>query len=369
MKCEENVDIKSFTVMKFEVEVDDGNGEKRNLFMMEENILEIDVNEIKVEPSEEIYDHVTDIKCEENDVPMMFSKSKPENEVGNFLEVNLNKIKVEHSDQSYDDVSSIKFEENGGPTSLSVLKLEVEDQSCNVECVKEETAGITIEENDALDQSVHPYCEESVRSQDVGMSEEPMQHSDIGTNTKTNENQTHEVCGCGENPSTQKEANILEQRDSLTEQLHINSVLQTDSEVCGKESNGSKCSKYSILRDKFFSLKSELKDRRLVVLALVNDGYSAREASRVTGVPISTGCRWTKLFRETSQVAKKHSKGRPRISTKEQDKALLSRVEDNPSQHAADLKVAASFPGSLQTIRNRRKEARVKGRYVAKKNC
>ncbi|XP_069703714.1 uncharacterized protein [Periplaneta americana] len=64
-------------------QVDDGNGEKRNLFMMEENILEIDVNEIKVEPSEEIYDHVTDIKCEENDVPMMFSKSKPENEMPN----------------------------------------------------------------------------------------------------------------------------------------------------------------------------------------------------------------------------------------------------------------------------------------------
>lgn len=93
-------------------------------------------------------------------------------------------------------------------------------------------------------------------------------------------------------------------------------------------------------------------DRRQQVIALVANGYSVREASRMCGVHVRTAQRWANIHLNYREFGRCHSTGRPRISTEEEDEALHRAHEQNPFRSANQIRAAANFPGSYRTVIN-----------------
>ncbi|XP_069703156.1 uncharacterized protein [Periplaneta americana] len=99
----------------------------------------------------------TDIIKTENEVNSLMSKNDDTNTggrrslsvAGNFLKVNVNEIKLEPSDLSDDPESNIKFEENEVPVYFPVLKYEIEEEPSVTD---EEPMPVVMERNDNLTQ-------------------------------------------------------------------------------------------------------------------------------------------------------------------------------------------------------------------------
>ena len=97
--------------------------------------------------------------------------------------------------------------------------------------------------------------------------------------------------------------------------------------------------------------------RRTSLLSLVRKArFSASEAGRRLGVPDSTARRWVRLSREGIEH-RRASSGRRRVSTDEQDIALIAEADRNPFQSASSIKANAQFPGSSRTVIRRLRTA------------
>ncbi|XP_069672457.1 uncharacterized protein [Periplaneta americana] len=85
-------------------------------------------------------------------------EKRPLSVEGNFLKVVFKEIKVEPSDQSYDLLSDIKYEENKVPSLHSVVKFEVEEESCAVK--QEQLSDVSVQDDDLAERSVQVECRE-----------------------------------------------------------------------------------------------------------------------------------------------------------------------------------------------------------------
>ncbi|XP_069704568.1 uncharacterized protein [Periplaneta americana] len=61
-----------------DTQYDDRNGEEYKPLAMDKNFLKVDIGEIKEEPSDLICDFISNIKCEDYDVPNTFPELKSE---------------------------------------------------------------------------------------------------------------------------------------------------------------------------------------------------------------------------------------------------------------------------------------------------
>ncbi|XP_069703248.1 uncharacterized protein [Periplaneta americana] len=105
---------------------------------------------------------VDSIKAEPTNDPLSLKNgedtdAKPLPQVGTFLQVNVNNIKIEPSDVNCDGVPDVSYEGNEDPVSYPVMKFETVEESWNVGAGKKEPISITTEEDDGLTQTTHGY--------------------------------------------------------------------------------------------------------------------------------------------------------------------------------------------------------------------
>ena len=106
---------------------------------------------------------------------------------------------------------------------------------------------------------------------------------------------------------------------------------------------------------------------RKSLLTLVNAaGYSISQAALSIGVPVSTAHRWVQLSREGVEHRRPGS-GRRRVSTPEQNAALVAEAVRNPFQSASAIRTNSQFPGSTRTALRRLKDEQLFARIAAKK--
>lgn len=106
---------------------------------------------------------------------------------------------------------------------------------------------------------------------------------------------------------------------------------------------------------------------RKSLLTLVNTaGYSISQAALSIGVPVSTAHRWVQLSREGVEHRRPGS-GRRRVSTPEQNAALVAEAVRNPFQSASAIRTNSQFPGSTRTALRRLKDEQLFARIAAKK--
>lgn len=103
------------------------------------------------------------------------------------------------------------------------------------------------------------------------------------------------------------------------------------------------------------------------IIALVEVGYSARQAAEVYGINPRTAQKWIKRYRETGEVARRNSTGRKRVTSQDQDRRLVAEARANPHSTASQLRHATNYPGSRQTAIRRLQEANLHARRSAVK--
>lgn len=110
-----------------------------------------------------------------------------------------------------------------------------------------------------------------------------------------------------------------------------------------------------------------MENRKERVLALVEEGYSARQAAERSGVPSRTAQNWVRRYRETGETARKRGSGRRRITTAEQDRSLVAEAQRRPHSTCRTLRQAAEFSASRTTAVRRLREANLFARRAAVK--
>jgi len=94
---------------------------------------------------------------------------------------------------------------------------------------------------------------------------------------------------------------------------------------------------------------------------------SASIAGELYGVPMSTAREWLRKYRRDQQVGRHTGTGLWRVSSPDQDVALVAEAERNPFFSARDLKAANGFPGQKDTIISRLWAAGLRARHAAVK--
>jgi len=90
--------------------------------------------------------------------------------------------------------------------------------------------------------------------------------------------------------------------------------------------------------------------RERVIALAEKGGLSASIAGELYGVPISTAREWLRKYRRDQQVGRRKGTGLWRVSSADQDAALVAEVERNPFFSARNHKAATGFPGQKGTI-------------------
>ena len=84
--------------------------------------------------------------------------------------------------------------------------------------------------------------------------------------------------------------------------------------------------------------------------------WSIRQVGAQFPVSKSTVHNWVKQYRESHNLGRRPGSDRRRVSTREEDAALVAEIERDPFQSSVDLIHAVNFLGCPQTARNRLKE-------------
>ncbi|XP_069668606.1 uncharacterized protein [Periplaneta americana] len=100
---------------------------------------------VKIEPKVDPFDPLNDNGNGEEDKLLLTE--------GNSFKVDFGEIKLESSELEYDLQSDIKYEENVVPILFPVLKSEVEEESWNLDIVKEELMPVLTKEDVQLTES------------------------------------------------------------------------------------------------------------------------------------------------------------------------------------------------------------------------
>jgi len=104
------------------------------------------------------------------------------------------------------------------------------------------------------------------------------------------------------------------------------------------------------------------------VIALAEKGrLSASTARELYGDPMSTAREWLWKYWRDQQVGRRKGTGLWRVSSPDQDTALVAEVERNPLFSARDLKAATGFTGQKDTIISRLRAAGLRAQHAAVK--
>ena len=104
-------------------------------------------------------------------------------------------------------------------------------------------------------------------------------------------------------------------------------------------------------------------------IAMHQEGIALREIARRLEVSLSVIQRLRDRWRNTGSVAERHRSGRPRITTRRQDRSVVLSCLRNRAAPAQSLRgellAAGNVDVSDQTIRNRLREAGLRSRCPA----
>lgn len=104
------------------------------------------------------------------------------------------------------------------------------------------------------------------------------------------------------------------------------------------------------------------------VIALIrNANMRVSDAGAQYGVNRATAYRWWKRYQERGNVARKNGSGRPRASSAVQDRSLIEECRRHPFMSARQLKQASGFPGDVNTVRRRLRNANLRSFRAARK--
>lgn len=108
----------------------------------------------------------------------------------------------------------------------------------------------------------------------------------------------------------------------------------------------------------------ELKAR---VITKLEDGWSLAAVADHFNIGRATVFRINKRWRQDQSLERKVGSGRPKISTAEEDQALLQELLANPFQNAREARVLSGFPGGKTTTWRRIQDSPLKFRIAANK--
>uniref|UniRef100_A0A8C1CKD1 Uncharacterized protein n=1 Tax=Cyprinus carpio TaxID=7962 RepID=A0A8C1CKD1_CYPCA len=112
------------------------------------------------------------------------------------------------------------------------------------------------------------------------------------------------------------------------------------------------------------------KETRAAIIALHQKGLTCKEIATKNIAPESTIYRIIKIFKESGSIAVKKSSGRPRVSSKRQDRLLLRSQRQSRVSTSAELAQEwqqAGVSASARTVRRRLSDRGLVSRRTAKK--
>ena len=112
---------------------------------------------------------------------------------------------------------------------------------------------------------------------------------------------------------------------------------------------------------------ADRRDLRQRVIALIENGFSASEASRRCHIPQRTVRRWAFKFLNYGEFQRRYSTGRPRCSTREEDEAVRRVHEENPFRSANQIRTATNFSGTSRTVMNPSRDENIHCRRATSK--
>ena len=105
---------------------------------------------------------------------------------------------------------------------------------------------------------------------------------------------------------------------------------------------------------------ADRRDLRQHVIALIENGFSASEAVRRCHVPLRTAQRWAHKFQNYGECQRHYSTERPRCSTRKENEAVCWVDQENSFHSVNQIRAAANFLGSFQTVMNRLRDANIR---------
>lgn len=93
--------------------------------------------------------------------------------------------------------------------------------------------------------------------------------------------------------------------------------------------------------------------RERVIALRENGNMSITQAAAIYGVPRATAYTWWRKYLETGSLERKVGTGLVKVSTPEQDQALVDTCRQNPFMASRQLQITTQFPGSCRTVRRR----------------
>lgn len=106
---------------------------------------------------------------------------------------------------------------------------------------------------------------------------------------------------------------------------------------------------------------------KILILSKLEEGWSIRAVARHYHLAKSTVQRVKSRWEHDETIARQQGSGRRKISTVEEDEALLNHFRENPFDVAREAILATNFPGSRATVHRRIKHSDLRNRSSAKK--
>lgn len=109
-------------------------------------------------------------------------------------------------------------------------------------------------------------------------------------------------------------------------------------------------------------------DTKIQLIALIeHGGQNYQQAAANLGVPRQTARRWWQQYQIQGDVRRRPGSGGLRVSTPQQDAALVDEARTDPFQTSSQLVAALQFPGCSRTARRRLREVGLFARRAAVK--
>ncbi|KAJ3615685.1 hypothetical protein MTP99_006731 [Tenebrio molitor] len=106
---------------------------------------------------------------------------------------------------------------------------------------------------------------------------------------------------------------------------------------------------------------------KVLILSKLEEGWSIRRVAQHYNIAKSTVRRVKQRWQEHGHFARKAGAGRPKVSTAEQDQALLNRLRENPFEPSTQAASVTNFPGSQSTVCRRIQNSELASRSSARK--
>lgn len=106
---------------------------------------------------------------------------------------------------------------------------------------------------------------------------------------------------------------------------------------------------------------------KTLILSKLEEGWSIRATANHYHLDKKTILRVKRRWEENGSIQRQVGSGRRRISTVEQDEALINHLRINPHDSARDAAIVSNFPGSSSTVCRRIKYSELKNSPVVRK--